>query len=75
MCIKTLKYIYIYVIFKKKLPSIGKIGYRTHSVKCPSDGYPMSIRWPSDVIWCEGAITQIRINIYRTNKCVIWHSK
>ena len=29
------------------------MGYRTHSVKCPSDGYPMSIRWPSDVIWCD----------------------
>ena len=43
MCIKTLKYMYIYVIFKKYLPSIGKIGYRTHSVKCPSNGYPMSI--------------------------------
>ena len=34
---------------------------RKNSVKCPSDGYPMSIRWPSDVIWCERAMRNVII--------------
>ena len=65
MCIKRLKSMFIYGIFQKYVPSVKKIGYRTHSVKCPSDGYPMAIRWPSDVIWCERPIIYISLSFTR----------